>query len=335
MRLSFYDFCAESGKENLLREWDAELNGDLTPQAVSHGSTREIWWRCQKGHSWKSAVYARTAGKGCPYCGGRRVIPGFNDLASQNGALAAQWDAVKNAPLRPEEVDGRMDEFFSYKVPCLVICNGDPVPEMLMRKAKENGVPIFCCEESTSKTSHIVVDFLDNVLAPEEAIHANLLDVYNVGVMIRGESGMGKSELSLELIKRGHLLVADDMTVIRKVNSKRLVGYAPETTRNLIEIRGLGIMDVKQLYGMATVLERKSIDIVIDMEMWETGKMYDRLGFDRHYDTIMGVSVPHYVMPVRPGRNLAVVVEATAMDYRVKSAGFNIEEEINRRLETP
>ena len=146
---------------------------------------------------------------------------------------------------------------------------------------------------------------------------------------------MGKSELSLELIKRGHLLVADDMTVIRKVNSKRLVGYAPETTRNLIEIRGLGIMDVKQLYGMATVLERKSIDIVIDMEMWETGKMYDRLGFDRHYDTIMGVSVPHYVMPVRPGRNLAVVVEATAMDYRVKSAGFNIEEEINRRLETP
>ena len=157
--------------------------------------------------------------------------------------------------LRPEEVDGRMDEFFSYKVPCLVICNGDPVPEMLMRKAKENGVPIFCCEESTSKTSHIVVDFLDNVLAPEEAIHANLLDVYNVGVMIRGESGMGKSELSLELIKRGHLLVADDMTVIRKVNSKRLVGYAPETTRNLIEIRGLGIMDVKQLYGMATVLE--------------------------------------------------------------------------------
>ena len=175
--------------------------------------------------------------------------------------------------LRPEEVDGRMDEFFSYKVPCLVICNGDPVPEMLMRKAKENGVPIFCCEESTSKTSHIVVDFLDNVLAPEEAIHANLLDVYNVGVMIRGESGMGKSELSLELIKRGHLLVADDMTVIRKVNSKRLVGYAPETTRNLIEIRGLGIMDVKQLYGMATVLERKSIDIVIDMEMWETGKM--------------------------------------------------------------
>ena len=104
MKISFYDFCAESGKENLLREWDAELNGDLTPQAVSHGSTREVWWRCQKGHSWKSAVYVRTAGKGCPYCGGRRVIPGFNDLASQNGELAAQWDAVKNAPLRPEEV---------------------------------------------------------------------------------------------------------------------------------------------------------------------------------------------------------------------------------------
>lgn len=104
MRITFYDFCAESGNENLLREWDAELNGDLTPQAVSHGSTREVWWRCQKGHSWKSAVYARTAGKGCPYCGGRRVISGFNDLASQNGELAAQWDAVKNAPLRPEEV---------------------------------------------------------------------------------------------------------------------------------------------------------------------------------------------------------------------------------------
>lgn len=101
---SFSDFCRKNQMEALLKEWDAELNGDLTPQAVSHGSTREVWWRCQKGHSWKSAVYVRTAGKGCPYCGGRRVIPGFNDLASQNGALAAQWDAVKNAPLRPEEV---------------------------------------------------------------------------------------------------------------------------------------------------------------------------------------------------------------------------------------
>ena len=257
----------------------------------------------------------------------------FEHFSCERVQIIGNQEVACLRTLSPETIDERMEHFFSFNVPCLVVCNGDPVPEVLMKYAQKHSVPVLCSEQGTSKTSHVIIDFLDDFLAPEETIHANLLDVYNVGVMIRGESGMGKSELSLELIKRGHLLVADDVTVIRKVDSKHLIGYAPEATRNLIEIRGLGIQDIKQLYGMATVLERKRIDIIIDMEMWDTGKMYDRLGFDKHYDTVMGVSVPHYVMPVRPGRNLAVVVEGTAMDYRVKSAGFDIEKEINRRME--
>ncbi len=256
----------------------------------------------------------------------------FEYFSDERVQIIGNQEMACLSAMNKEVIQERLEKFFSYAIPCIVICNGDPVPEFLMKKAQEKGVPILCGEESTTKISHTVIDYLDDILAPEETIHANLLDVYNVGVMLRGESGMGKSELSLELIKRGHLLVADDTTVVRKVSNNRVIGYAPEVTRHLIEIRGLGILDVKQLYGMATVLERKSVDILIDMEMWETGKMYDRLGFDTHYDTLMGIRIPHYVMPVRPGRNLAVVVEATAMDYRVKCAGFNIEKEMDERM---
>ena len=127
-------------------------------------------------------------------------------------------------------------------------------------------------------------------------------------------------------------MVADDATVVRKTGPKQLEGYAPEASRGLIEIRGLGILDIRRIYGTATVLDRKQIQIVVDMEMWDQNKSYDRLGFDVQYETIMGVELPRYVMPVRPGRNLAVVIEATAMDYRMKRTGFNIEEEIMRRF---
>lgn len=236
------------------------------------------------------------------------------------------------AELPTSLLEERLAKFFQFDIPCVIVCNGTQVHPAILRHAANNGVPVFSCTESTSVLVHKVVDCLDDVLAPEMQVHANLLDVYNVGVMIRGESGMGKSELALELLKRGHLLVADDVTVVKKVNEKRLIGYAPKATRHLIEIRGLGILDVKKLYGMAAVLDQKSIDVIIDMEMWDTEKGYERLGFDVNYDTLMGVQIPRYVMPVRPGRNLAVVVEATAMDFRMKKSGFKIEEEMEERL---
>lgn len=234
--------------------------------------------------------------------------------------------------LPPETLADRVEKFFSEQIPCLVLCNGDAVPLWMMEAAKKVNVPIFISELTTSAAVQYVVSYLDDVLAEEITVHANLVDVHNVGVLLRAESGMGKSELSLELVKRGHVLVADDVTVLRKTALKRLTGYAPETTRGLLEIRGLGIMDVRKVYGSASVLDRKDLQIIIDMEMWDEEKSYDRLGFDKHYERILGVDIPRYVMPVRPGRNLAVVVEATAMDYRMKRSGFNIEKEIFERF---
>lgn len=256
----------------------------------------------------------------------------FDHFGNQRIQLFGNQEMGYISQLSKEVLDKRLKQFFSYPIPCMVVCNGDEVPDWMMQYAKQYGVPIFKSERSASTIVHKTVDFLDDALAPEITLHANLIDVHNVGVMIRGESGMGKSELALELIKRGHVLVADDATVVRKTGPKQLEGYAPEASRGLIEIRGLGILDIRRIYGTATVLDRKQIQIVVDMEMWDQNKSYDRLGFDVQYETIMGVELPRYVMPVRPGRNLAVVIEATAMDYRMKRTGFNIEEEIMRRF---
>ena len=236
------------------------------------------------------------------------------------------------ATLSAETLRERTETFFSYGIPCLVVCNGDKIPVWLWEAAMKAQVPMFTSENSTSTVVQYVVSFLDEMLAPELTVHANLVDVHNVGVLLRADSGMGKSELSLELIKRGHVLVADDVTVIRKTALKRLTGFAPEETRGLMEIRGLGIMDVRKVYGSAMVLDRKDLQIIIDKEMWDEQKSYDRLGFEIQYEKLLGVDIPRYVMPVRPGRNLAVVVEATAMDYRMKRSGFNIENEIFTRF---
>ncbi len=234
--------------------------------------------------------------------------------------------------LAPDTLMLRAKEFFAYPLPCIVICNGDEVPKWLTDTALEAQVPIFKSERSTSTVVQHVVTFLDDILAPEITVHANFVDVHNVGVLLRGESGLGKSELSLELVKRGHVLVADDVTMVKKTALRRLAGFAPDATRGLLEIRGLGIMDIRRIYGSATVLDRKDVQIIIDMEIWEEDRDYDRLGFDTKYETILGVDIPRYIMPVRPGRNLAVVVEATAMDYRMKRAGFDIEKEIFDRF---
>ncbi len=236
------------------------------------------------------------------------------------------------ATLSPETLRERTETFFSYGIPGLVVCNGDAIPPWLWEAAVKAQVPMFTSQNSTSTVVQYVVSYLDEMLAPELTVHANLVDVHNVGVLLRADSGMGKSELSLELIKRGHVLVADDVTVIRKTALKRLTGFAPEETRGLMEIRGLGIMDVRKVYGSAMVLDRKDLQIIIDMEMWDEQQSYDRLGFEIQYEKLLGVEIPRYVMPVRPGRNLAVVVEATAMDYRMKRSGFNIEKEIFTRF---
>ncbi|MDL2225796.1 HPr(Ser) kinase/phosphatase [Eubacteriales bacterium OttesenSCG-928-M02] len=233
-----------------------------------------------------------------------------------------------------DDLEIRLARFFSYDVPCILVCNGDPVPDIMLKHAVRNDVPVFKSNSRTSKIVHMVVDFLDAALAPEETFHANILHVYNVGIILRGESGIGKSELSLELIKRGHQIVADDVTTVRKIGETRLVGYAPEPVRYLMELRGVGIMDIRQIYGLPAVLETTGIDILVELCMWdEQSDDYERLGFDTVYEKILGVELPFYRVPVRPGRNLAVLVENIAMNFRANSDDFSIEQEVDKRLE--
>ena len=199
--------------------------------------------------------------------------------------------------------------------------------------AEKNGVPIFTTEMTTSDFIANSVRWLSEELAPRISIHGVLVDVYGVGVLITGESGIGKSEAALELIKRGHRLVTDDAVEIRKVSDETLVGSAPGVTKYFIELRGIGIIDVKTLFGVESVKETQEIDMVIKLEDWNKDKEYDRLGLEEEYTEYLGNKVVCHSLPIRPGRNLAVIVEAAAVNHRQKKMGYNAAKELYRRVQ--
>ena len=234
--------------------------------------------------------------------------------------------------LDPDVFQERMKSYFSYGIPALIITRGNKVPDVMAEEARKAGVPLFRTPLTTTRISHRVAAFLDRRLAPSITRHGVLMDIYGVGIMLTGESGIGKSETALELVKRGHQLIADDVVDIRRVSDERLVGSAPELIRHLMEIRGIGIIDVSHMYGVGAVMLEKSIDIIMEMEDWDESKEYDRLGLGDQYVRLLDVNVPKILMPVRPGRNLAIVVEVAARNYRLKNLGYNAAEEFDRRL---
>ncbi len=225
----------------------------------------------------------------------------------------------------------RLRELLSYNLPCVVFSRDFNPPEVFLIEASKRRIPVLCSPMPTSKVSHAITKYLDRMLAPVITRHGVLIDVYGVGVMLMGESGMGKSETALEMVKRGHRLVADDVLEIRRVAENRLSGSAPALTRHLLEIRGIGLIDVRYMFGVGAVIPEKSIDIVIEMEMWEDNKSYDRLGLDEQTITILDVKIPHILIPVRPGRNLAIVVEVAARNFRLKRLGYDVAKEFDRR----
>ena len=224
------------------------------------------------------------------------------------------------------------DKLISSKIPCLVFCrNQVPEPEVT-ELCNHYGVPCLLSAKPTSDTMAEVIRWLKAKLAPCISIHGVLVDVFGEGVLITGESGIGKSEAALELIKRGHRLVSDDVVEIRKVSDETLVGSAPDITRYLIEVRGIGIIDVKEIFGIGAVKDTENIDMIIHLEPWEEGKQYDRLGMVDEYTNIMGINVPSLTIPVKLGRNLAVIVEVASMNNRQKRMGYNAAVELNNRL---
>ncbi|MDY2905817.1 MAG: HPr(Ser) kinase/phosphatase [Eubacteriales bacterium] len=224
------------------------------------------------------------------------------------------------------------DKFFSMNPVAVVFSTSLPVNGTIIEAADRYGVPILRTASKTSEFMAALIGSLSVSLAPRITRHGVLVEVYGEGILILGDSGVGKSETAIELVKRGHRLIADDAVEIKKVSAKSLVGSAPELIRHYVELRGIGIVDVKRIFGMGAVKDTEKIDMIINLEQWVQGKMYDRFGLESEYTDIMGIKIPTTVIPVRPGRNLAVILEIAAMNNRQKKMGYDTAKEFNERL---
>lgn len=225
-----------------------------------------------------------------------------------------------------------MGRIMSYKVPCIVYCRDMVVPDAILEVADKAGVPILRTKQTTSSFSSELNRWLKVELAPRISIHGVLVDIYGEGVLITGESGIGKSEVALELIHRGHRLVSDDVVEIKKVSDATLIGTAPDITRHFIELRGIGIIDAKALFGVESVKNTQSIDLVIKLEEWNKEQDYDRMGLEEKYIEYLGNKVVCHSIPIRPGRNLAIICESAAVNFRQKKMGYNAAKELYNRV---
>ena len=228
----------------------------------------------------------------------------------------------------------RMMKLCSQDTPVIIISNDMEVPIELIEAANANDVPVLKTKMTTTRFSSKLTNFLESELAPTTAVHGVLVDVYGIGVLITGKSGVGKSETALELVKKGHRLVADDCVEIKQVSEDLLIGSPPPLLEHLLEIRGIGIIDIMTLFGASAIRPYKRVSFIMELEIWDPDKMYDRLGLDEEKIKIMDIELTKLTVPVRPGRNVSVIIEVAAMNYRLKRLGMNAAEEFSRRLDS-
>ena len=257
----------------------------------------------------------------------------FDHFDSDRVQVIGRVESAYMATLDRETRIERYEQLLSNNVPCIVYCRGMEADEEMVEIARKYQIPLLQTDAQTSSFEAELIRWMKVMLAPCISIHGVLVDVYGEGVLITGESGIGKSEAALELIKRGHRLVTDDVVEIRKVSDETLIGTAPEITRHFIELRGIGIIDVKTLFGVESVKETQGIDMVIHLEDWDKEKEYDRFGLEEEYTEILGNKVVCHNLPVRPGRNLAVIVESAAVNWRQKKMGYNAAKELYNRVQ--
>ena len=233
----------------------------------------------------------------------------------------------------PEELRReRLTDFLRHHPAAVVVTHRNEIDPALLELAGYFEVPVLSTTENTSDFMATLISYLHVQLAPQITRHGVMVEVYGEGILITGDSGVGKSETAIELIKRGHRLIADDAVELRKVSSQTILGRAPDIIRYYVELRGIGVVDVRRLFGMGSVKETEKVDMIINLEPWVQGKMYDRMGLETEYTDIMGIMIPSITIPVKPGRNLAIVLEIAAMNNRQKKMGYNTAEEFNRKL---
>ncbi|MBQ4289218.1 MAG: HPr(Ser) kinase/phosphatase [Clostridia bacterium] len=259
-------------------------------------------------------------------------LSGFFEYFSHDKVQLFGKGEIEYIKSLPEDVaKERLERLFSANIPCVIISRDQYPSDIIIDVAKKYDVPLLLSKLDTMKISNLTSIFLDNELAPKIARHGGLIDVYGVGIFLTGESGIGKSETALELIKRGHRMIADDVVEITKISDSVLVGRAPDVIRHLMEIRGLGLVDISVLYGMGAVMEGKTITLRIHLAAGDVQDI-DRLGVNTEYTNLLGVDIPKITIPVRPGRNLAVIIEVAAMNFRLKSLGHNPADALNQDL---
>ena len=263
---------------------------------------------------------------------GMQLCGFYEYFAHERPQVIGKVETTYLESLSPDKRRAVLETYMSYPLPCIVVCWGMQPPHELLDIAQAHDIPVFQSKLKTTQFTLKVIMYLTRTLAPHVTQHGVLVDVYGVGVLLTGDSGVGKSEAALELVKRGHQLCADDVVDICRVADDRLIGESPAMVRHFMEIRGIGIIDIRAMYGVGAVVLSKSIDMVIHMEKWDSAKEYDRLGLTEETTSILDVKVPYQVMPVKPGRNVAIIIEVAARNLSLKRMGYSAAHELDRRL---
>lgn len=263
---------------------------------------------------------------------GLEIAGYFEHYPAERLQLLGKTELSFFTKLSIEERKTRMDKLCTDITPAIIITRNLEVPQELIESSERKSVPVIQSSMKTTRLSSKITNFLESKLAPTTAIHGVLVDISGVGVLLIGKSGVGKSETALELVKRGHRLVADDCVEIRQEDENKLIGNSPELIKHLLEIRGLGIINVMTLFGAGAIRNFKQISLVIHLELWDQHKQYDRLGLDEEKMKIIDTEVPKLTIPVRPGRNLAVIIEVASMNFRLKQMGMNAAQQFTEKL---
>lgn len=257
----------------------------------------------------------------------------FEDFANERVQVMGNVEFAYLNTITSEERAVAFENFLSRNIPCIIMTNGHEPPVELIRPAIKYNVPVLISEKRTAMVTAEIIRWLRVELAPFIAIHGVLVDVYGEGVLLTGESGIGKSEAALELVRRGHRLVSDDVVKLRSVSESTLIGEAPDMTKHFIELRGIGVINIKSLFGIECVEDTHVIDLVINLVEWEKGKDYNRLGLENEYVEYLGHKIVAHTIPIRPGRNIAVITETAAVNHRQKKMGYNAAEELYQRVQ--